>query len=337
MATIAVYGWVAPVAAGAGVFAMLGMRHQRAVDARRLEYDAARLELADARTRDWSARSTLKLARAELARAQAARASSQAAPADVAAARKALQSAQRNAQATSADVRVRRMRVSAARAGLAATSDPAHRPLAKTLAAHDAITARWLAYETDPARLIAFPLMSDGRVPTTAAYLVARAEAQRLRPPSDRARITPVQFAAYRNAVEHAAHAFEAAEDAAWKDARANGMVPPEPAPEPVWVATAQQFLTRSTQALTWASENASTVAGLIADAAAARAAKTPAPPGTAKAPPRTGGRRTRSPPPRPQHHTPSRCGPCRRARPTARHPDRRSRARARQPTTWIP
>jgi hypothetical protein len=287
-ATIAEYGWVVPVAAGAGVFAMLGMRRQRVVDARRLEYDAARLELADARTRDWSARSTLKLAKAQLARAQAARATSQAGPAEVAAARKALQTAQRNVQATSADVRVRRMRVSAARAGLAATSDPAHRPLAMTLAAHDEITARWLAYETDPARLIAFPLMSDGRVPTTAAYLVARAEAQRLRPPSDRARITPVQFAAYRNAVEHAAHAFEAAEEAAWKDARANGMIPPEPAPEPVWVATAQQFLNRSTQALSWASENASTVAGLIADAAAARAAKTAAPPGTAKEPPRT-------------------------------------------------
>ena len=285
-ATIAIYGWVAPVAAGAGVFAMLGMRHQRTVDARRLEYDAARLELSDARTRDWSARSTLKLARAELTRAQAARASSQATPADVAAARKAMQSAQRAAQATAADLRVRRMRVSAARAGLAATSDPAHHPLAKTLAAHDAITARWLEYETDPARLIAFPLMSDGRVPTTAAYLVARTEAQRLRPPFDRARITPVQFAAYRNAVEHAARAFEAAEDAAWQDARANGMVPPEPAPEPVWVATAQQFLARSTQALNWASDNASTVANLIADAAATRAAKTP-PPNTAKAPPR--------------------------------------------------
>ncbi len=287
LATIAVYGWVAPVAAGAGVFAMLGMRHQRAVDARRLEYDAARLELADARTRDWSARSALKLARAELARVQAARATSQAAPADVSAARKALQTAQRHAQATSTELRVRRMRVSAARAGLPATSDPTQRPLAKTLAVHDDITARWLAYETDPARLIAFPLMSDGRVPTTGAYLVARAEAQRLRPPSDRARITPVQFAAYRNAVENAARAFEAAEDAAWKDARANGMVPPEPAPEPVWAATAQQFLTRSTQALTWASENASTVAGLIADVAAARAAKNPAPAGPTSAPPR--------------------------------------------------
>lgn len=301
-ATIAVYGWVAPVAAGAGVFAMLGLRRQRVVDLRRLEYDAARLELADARTRDWSARSTLKLARAELARAQAARATSQAAAADVAAARKALQTAQRNAQATSADVRVRRMRVSAARAGLAATSDPAHRPLAKTLAAHDAITARWLAYETDPARLIAFPLMSDGRVPTTAAYLVARAEAQRLRPPSDRARITPVQFAAYRNAVEHAARAFEAAEDAAWTDARANGMVPPEPVPEPAWVATAQQFLSRSTQALSWASENASTVANLIADAAAARSARAPAPPATAKAPPRPA---NAEPPPAPSPAAP--------------------------------
>ncbi|WP_345801064.1 hypothetical protein AAIB33_16605 [Microbacterium sp. AZCO] len=281
-ASIAELWWVAPIAVGAGVFSMLGLRHQRTVDARRLEYDAARLELHDARAHEWSTRSSLRLARAELTRVQAERAASRATPADVAAARRGLQSAQRDLRAAIANVRVRRMRVSSARAGLAAASDPQYHPLAQVMGVHDTITTRWLAYETDPARLIAFPLMSDGRVPTTAAYLTARAEAQDLRPASSRARITPVQYVAYRNAVDRLGHAFEAAERAAWAEARASGMAPPEPKPEPAaaaWTAAAQQFLERSSAAIAWATENATWVAARVQDAAPPRPEKAPTPP----------------------------------------------------------
>ncbi|MFH8251720.1 hypothetical protein ACH3VR_15235 [Microbacterium sp. B2969] len=294
-ASIAELWWVAPIAVGAGVFGMLGLRHQRALDARRLELDAARLELHDARAQEWSSRSTLKLARAEFTRAQAERAASRATPSDVAAARRALQSAQRDVRAASANVRVRRMRVSAARSGLAATSDPAHRPLTRVMVVHDTINARWLAYETDPARLIAFPLMSDGRVPTTAAYLTARAEAQDLRPGSAQARITPVQYVAYRNAVDRLGHAFEAAEKEAWREARASGMAPPEPKPEPAaaaWTAAAQQFLERSSAALAWATENAAWVAARVQDAAPPRPEKAPAPSAAPSPPPPSAERR---------------------------------------------
>ncbi|MEU1971799.1 TolC family protein [Microbacterium sp. NPDC019599] len=262
-ATIAEVWWIAPVAAGAGVFAMLGLKHQRAVDARRLEYDAARLELADARTRARAARSALKLARAQLSLAQAERAAGRGGAHDVAAARHGLQSAERATRAAAADLRVRRARVSTARAGLAATSDPAHRPLARVTALHDSLTARWMEYETDPARVIMFPVMSDARVPETAAHFVARAEAQRLRPGSATARITPVQFAEYRNAVEHLARTFEAAEREAWRQARASGMAPPEPRADPVaqWSDAAQEFLARSTEAIARASESAAALA----------------------------------------------------------------------------
>ena len=272
-ASIAELWWIAPTAVGAGVFAMLGLRHQRTVDARRLEFDAARLELADARTRARAARSALKLARAQLALAQAERGAARATGSDVAAARRGLQAAERGVRAAWADVRLRRARVSAARAGLAATSDPAHRPLARALAQHDNITARWMEYETDPARLIVFPAMSDGRVAETAAYLTARAEAQQLRPASAQARITPVAFATYRTAVERLTLTFEAAEAEAWRQARAAGMVAPEPRPDPVaqWSAAAQEFIARSTDAITRASETATTIAARLGVRPAAR------------------------------------------------------------------
>lgn len=278
---IAELWWIVPVTTGAGVIAMLGLRHQRAVDARRLEYDAARLELHDARARAWSTRSSLKLARAELMRVQAERAAGRASMAEVAAARHGLAIAQRDVRASSADVRLRRVRVSAARAGLSATTDPAHRPLAQVMAMHDDVTQRWLSYETDPARLIVFPGMSDGRVPATAVYLTARAEAQRLRPASPHARMTPVEYVAYRNAVTELARTFEAAEQVAWREARASGMVPPEPKPEPAaaWSAAAQQFLERSSAAIAWATESAATVASVaqrLNDATTPRAAGAP-------------------------------------------------------------
>jgi hypothetical protein len=86
----------------------------------------------------------------------------------------------------------------------------------RLFASHDAVTARWLDYELDVAKLIAFPAMSDGRQPLTAAFLRAKRVADGLRPASAKARLTKDQLTEYRNAVAD----FEVAFDVAERDAR---------------------------------------------------------------------------------------------------------------------
>jgi hypothetical protein len=88
--------------------------------------------------------------------------------------------------------------------------------LERLFATHDAVTARWLEYELDVAKIIAFPAMSDGRQPLTAAFLRAKRIADGLRPASAKARITNEQLSEYRNAVAD----FEVAFDVAERDAR---------------------------------------------------------------------------------------------------------------------
>lgn len=88
--------------------------------------------------------------------------------------------------------------------------------LERLFAAHDAVTSRWLEYELDVAKIIAFPAMSDGRQPLTAAFLRAKRIADGLRPASAKARLTREQLAEYRNAVAD----FEVAFDVAERDAR---------------------------------------------------------------------------------------------------------------------
>lgn len=88
--------------------------------------------------------------------------------------------------------------------------------LERLFATHDAVTARWLEYELDVAKIIAFPAMSDGRQPLTAGFLRAKRIADGLRPPSPKARLTKEQLAEYRNAVAD----FEVAFDIAERDAR---------------------------------------------------------------------------------------------------------------------
>ena len=99
--------------------------------------------------------------------------------------------------------------------------EPGHREtqatqLSRLFATHDAVTARWLEYELDVAKIIAFPAMSDGRQPLTAAFLRAKRIADGLRPASAKARLTKDQLAEYRNAVAD----FEVAFDVAERDAR---------------------------------------------------------------------------------------------------------------------
>lgn len=88
--------------------------------------------------------------------------------------------------------------------------------LERLLATHDAVTARWLEYELDVAKIIAFPAMSDGRQPLTAGFLRAKRLADGLRPASPKARLTKEQLTEYRNAVTD----FEVAFDIAERDAR---------------------------------------------------------------------------------------------------------------------
>lgn len=88
--------------------------------------------------------------------------------------------------------------------------------LERLFSEHDEITARWLDYELDVAKLIAFPAMSDGRQPLVAAFLRAKKTADALRPPSSDSPVTERQVSEYLDAVGAYAVAFEIAE----KDAR---------------------------------------------------------------------------------------------------------------------
>lgn len=95
-------------------------------------------------------------------------------------------------------------------------SVPSNDLLVRLFAEHDEITAHWLDYELDVAKLIAFPAMSDGRQPLTAAFLRAKKKADALRPTSADAKVSEQQVGEYLQAVGDYAVAFEIAE----KDAR---------------------------------------------------------------------------------------------------------------------
>ena len=108
--------------------------------------------------------------------------------------------------------------------------------------AHDAVTSRWMRYETDPALQISYPAMTDVKNPATAAYLRAAGHAAEMRRAAS-GRITAVEFAAYRDAVAELERAFEAAEHAAKVQA---GEAPPTAA----WQDAAQDMLSRSAEAI---------------------------------------------------------------------------------------
>jgi hypothetical protein len=93
--------------------------------------------------------------------------------------------------------------------------------------AHDSVTSRWLEYELDVAKTIEYPAMSDGRQPLTAAFLRAKKVADRLRPASPEAQVTPEQRREYQDAVTD----YEVAFDVAERDARRvkdSSFTPPE-------------------------------------------------------------------------------------------------------------
>lgn len=260
-AAIAEFWWIGPTVIGAGTLGWVGLRGQRTAKARRLAYDASRDALRRARQDAAAARVAVRVARAELVQAQAEAAAGRTSPAAVAAARRALDAAQRETRAAAAGVRARRASVSADRVALNAhggqrgrAGDPAQLPLARVMAADDAVTARWMEYETDAARQLAFPTLGDARVQTTAAFLAELQTTRALRPPSADARITPAQFTAYRDGVARLTRAFDAAEAEAWRIARREGSAPagagPDTAAPSAWITSAQEIAQNLTQSV---------------------------------------------------------------------------------------
>ncbi|WDG18052.1 hypothetical protein [Microbacterium sp. Clip185] len=104
---------------------------------------------------------------------------------------------------------------------------PTASALHRTLAEHDATTARWLEYELDVAKMIAYPTMSDGRQELTAAFLRAKRVADRMRPASADAEISAAELTAYQNAVTDYEVAFDVAEREA-RRVRDAGFTPSE-------------------------------------------------------------------------------------------------------------
>lgn len=232
--------WLAPAGAGAGALGVVGARRRRP-SGRRLELDAARHDERRAREAVVRSRAQLKVARAELLRTQAERSAGIAPPGAVPDAKRRVQLAERAEKVAIAEVRARRATVHAARATMPASRAPLEAmPLARLRAEHDELTARWIAYETDPAMAIDFPAMSDAASPALRAFLREQQRALELRPASDGARMAPAEFAAYREAVRRASHAFEAAEHAARRPAHE---LPPPSSERTDWSALAQELL----------------------------------------------------------------------------------------------
>ncbi|SFR88910.1 hypothetical protein SAMN04487846_0294 [Microbacterium sp. cf046] len=208
--------WVAPAAAGAGAATYAGVT-ARGRRARRLELDAARRELSLAYHALILARVRVREAQANVLSARAVSGSSalgdalMGTPATVEA-RRQLQEAKRSEKAAVMTLRAGRARVKATTAQYHAASSADPLPIEKLFATQDAVVARWMAYETDDAKAIAYPQLSDTRYPATLAFFRAYREAQRLRPASARDRIPPEQFLEYRDAVRTLEAAFDEAE-----------------------------------------------------------------------------------------------------------------------------
>lgn len=202
--------WVAPAAVGVGVAGWSVMTSGKR-RARRLELEAARHEEAQAYRSLVAARGRVRSARADVlvARSRGALTAAQLE------ARQALQVAKQAEKSASLTLRASRARVKAAWDALRARSADSPLPLESLMVRHDAVTAAWLAYETDPAKALAHPHMTDPRHPSTLGFLQAMRDAATLRPSSATAKVTPAEYVAYREAVHRLEIAFAEAERAA--------------------------------------------------------------------------------------------------------------------------
>ena len=221
------FWWLGPTVIAGGAASYAGIRYGRRQRARALEYAGARHELAVARTRLFTARAQAKTAQAALLIAKSARQSGRGSIGEIEAARHAVGEAQRELRSAQTGLRGRRVQVKAAKALMRRMPrGDEHLPLSRLVAEHDAVLSNWMAYETDPAKAIAFPTMSDARVPATAALLTAMDTARWLRPRPGKPTLTPEEFARYRTAVTELEAAFHTAEAAAWRAAGASGRPP---------------------------------------------------------------------------------------------------------------
>lgn len=207
--------WVAPAAVGVGAASYAGLT-TRGRRARRLELDAARHEESHAYRELVAAKARVRAAHADLLAAKAHGAAAQAAGA-----RHALQSAKQSEKSASLALRATRSRVKGVRAQYVSASSRDPLPIDRLYASHDAVNARWLAYETDVDKALAFPQLTDTRHPSTVAFFRAQREALARRPML-RDRVTPQQYAEYRAAVQ----ALEAALTEAERRAGVPGAAP---------------------------------------------------------------------------------------------------------------
>ena len=204
--------WAGPAAGGLGA-ATYGVVTTRGRRARRLELDAARHQESEAYRALVHARAGVRAAQAEVlsARAQSGFPGSAA----VWEAKRLAQEAKRVEKSAALELRASRARVKATSQRMAAAGARAPLPIERVFAVHDAVNLRFGEYQTDPERVIAYPLMADTQHPATVTFLRAQREAQHLRPSSAQAKITPTEFLAYRDAVRALEFAFDAAERAA--------------------------------------------------------------------------------------------------------------------------
>lgn len=221
--------WLGPSVVGVGAVAYTGLTTRRR-RARRLEVDAARHEVTAAQSAIVIARADVRAAQSKAIAAQAQRGTWMPAFLSSPDAHRDVQEAKRAYRSAQMTLRAKRIAVSAARTRMQGTkrlrsSGTDALPLAQLVAYHDAVTSRWLAYETDVARQLAYPQMTDPRHPATAAFFVAQRDASWLRPRSVTDRITPQQFVAYRDAVFALERAFVLAE----ADAKHSGNMPQRP------------------------------------------------------------------------------------------------------------
>ncbi len=207
------FAWIAPavVTGGAVAYGVLTTPRRRA---RRLDLDASRRESATAYTAYISAKAEARSANAQVlaARARATSPARSLSDPGVIEARRQLQTAKLHERSAVLLLRATRSRVKASAAQYRAAGSSAPLPVEKLMAAQDAVTARWMEYETDPGRALSFPQMLDASHPSTLAFLRAHRAAKELRPASAREKMTPETYLAYRDAVRAVEAAFSVAE-----------------------------------------------------------------------------------------------------------------------------
>lgn len=235
--------WIAPAGAAAGAAGYgaltVGRRQNGRRRARRLELDAARHEQQSAYRALVAARAEVRSAQALVLTARSQQQRPLPGTPTLPEAKRRLSEAKQALKAATLEVRASRSRVKAVSAQRRLLPADAPLPIERLMAVHDAITARWLEYETDAGKALDFPQMLDSRHPATLAFLQAQRHAQDLRPGSALARVTPAQYLEYRDALGALEAAFAAAEKDAHRTAReeerrrAWRVTPPKPRDSP--------------------------------------------------------------------------------------------------------